>query len=302
MIRRWALAGLTSLALIGPALAGGDSQDRLVNFNKSVDVDEGQSLVVRIPEGSVYIDTWDQKSVQIRCGRVNKEAIELRTLRNILLLTGRRGYDWDDGELDITVPKWMEVSVEGQSVEVEIDGVENRIDVEIIEGDISVVGGRDRVRLRSIQGSIQVEHARGRIDVASTQDNVTVLDSYGQVIVEAINGDIRIAGVESDNTEAISFTGDILYDGTIDPRGDYYFSTHDGDINIAVGEEADVSVTVITKQGDFESDFDVRLLPMISNDRLEFMLGEGSAKLRIESFSGDVRFFDPKQGRRKRGR
>jgi hypothetical protein len=284
------------------AFAGGDKKSSGARYEKSIPVEAGRSLDVRLSSGYLYIDAWDQDEIRILASEGAEKALEIRELRNVLVLSSRKDDDWDELDLDISVPRWMDVRVEGHDVEVEITGVESRVDVEIIEGDIKLVGGRDRIRLRSINGSIFVEHSQGRIDLSSTQDNVTVLDSAGQILTEAINGDIRIAGVTSDNVEAISFNGDVLYDGTLEDRGDYFLSTHAGDINVAVSLDASLSVSIATEDGDFESDFDVRLMPLTKNGRLEFMLGDGSADLRIESFSGDVVFFDPKKGRKKRQR
>lgn len=271
-------------------------------FNESRKVEPGDQFVLRAHRGIAYIGAWDRNELRIRAHLPEGEGVQLRELRNIWMAIAPSGeHDYKGAEFDISVPKWMEVEVEGHSLEVEVEGMDSKLSVEVIEGNIQVTGGKDRVFLRSLQGAIRVEHAEGRIDVASTHDNVTVLDSAGQVIAEAVNGDIRISGVRSDNVEAISFSGGVLYDGTIEAGGDYYFSTHDGDIDVALGEDASAAVTIITKSGDFSADFELKLMPMTNRDRLEFVLGGGKARVRAESFSGDVHFFDPKMGRKKKG-
>lgn len=301
MNRRWIFTLMLCLVATS-AFAGGDQKRSGARYEKTIAVEAGRSLDVRLARGYLYVDAWDRDEIRILGSASAEGALETRELRNVLVLSSRENDEWEELDLDISIPRWMDLRIEGNAVEVEITGLESRVDVEVVEGDIKLVGGRERVRLRSINGAIQVEHAQGRIELSSTQDNVTVLDSSGQILTEAINGDIRIAGVESDNVEAISVNGDILYDGTLQARGDYYLGTHDGDINVAVSADASLSVSIATAEGDFESDFDVRLMPLTRNGRLEFMLGDGSAELRIESFSGDVVFFDPKKGRKKRQR
>jgi hypothetical protein len=299
MNRRWIFTLMFCLVAV-TAVAGGEQKRSGARYEKVIPVERGRSLDVRLARGYLYVDAWDRNEIRIVSSAGAEEALEMRELRNVIVLSSGEDDEWEELDLDISLPRWMELRIAGNAVEVEIEGVEGRVDVEVVEGDIKLVGGRERVRLRSINGSISVEHAQGRIDLSSTQDNVTVLDSSGQILTEAINGDIRIAGVDSDNVEAISVSGDVLYDGTLHDRGNYYLSTHAGDINVAVSSDASLSVSIATERGDFESDFDVRLMPLTKNGRLEFMLGDGSANLRIESFSGDIFFFDPKKGRKKR--
>ena len=295
---KWRVLSLCVLSIVCArgAMAGEHS------FDESRQVKPGDQFVLRAHRGYAYISAWDRNELRILAQLPDGEEMQLRELRNIYIAVAPSAKeDYKLAEFDITVPKWMEVEVEGHTLEVEIEGLVSKLSVEVIEGNIQVIGGKDRIFLRSLQGSIRVEHAEGRIDVASSHDNVTVLDSSGQLLAEAINGDIRLSGVRSDNVEAISFSGGVLYDGSIEPGGDYYFSTHDGDIDVALGEEASAAVTIITKQGDFTADFELKLMPMTNRDRLEFVLGDGKARVRAESFSGDVHFFDPKTGRKKKG-
>lgn len=285
---------IACLALGGAALAGD------YDFEESRPVEAGASIVVRATRGVVYVSTWDRDEIRIYADHGEDGEVELREIRDILIVSASKEGNWIDVDFDITVPRWMDVGVEGHSLDVELEQVGGRVEVEVVDGRVFIQGGKEKVFVRNVQGPVRIEHAEGRIDVASNQENITVLDSAGQILAESISGDIRIASVQSFNVEAISVSGDLLYDGSLEENGDYYFSSHNGDIQIGVAEDASVAVTVIAEKGDFSADFELRLLPLTRKGKIEFVLGDGDAKLRAESFSGHIQLFDPKKGRGKR--
>lgn len=273
------------------------------HFNETMTVEDGVELVVLARSGLVLLSTWDSDEIKVRATHDEEAQIRVsEQRRNVKVFAKINGDDAGDVQFDITVPRWMDVSVEGHSVDVECENMGGRVEIEIFDGDIYLEGGRERTNLTSINGDIRVENGNGRVTAFSPHGSVTILDTEGPLVAETVSGDIRLAGVASDNVEAISVSGDVLYDGSVVTNGNYYLESHDGEIQIGLSPDADVSVLVITAKGEFSTDFDVRLEKGRSGDRLEFTLGDGSAKLRAESFAGDIEFFDPKHGRRKRGR
>lgn len=294
---------LLLLGLLILVLWAADSLAGEHDYEETRQVTKGNTFVLRAHRGDLHVDSWDRDELGIFVDQCCEPDIELRQIQDVLILSiGQSKEDWSGADIQINMPRWMPLEVEGNTLEVDVENLDAPISVEVIDGSIRIVGGKERVFLRSLQGQIQIKHAEAHIDVSSSQENVTVLDSKGQILAESVGGDIRIAGVESDNVEAISFGGDVLYDGSIEDGGDYYFSTHSGDVEVGLGEENSASVTIVAEKGNFSADFELRLLPMTNRERLEFVLGDGKAKVRAESFSGDIFFFDPKKGRSKRHR
>ena len=69
-------------------------------------------------------------------------------------------------------------------------------------------------------------------------------------------------------------------------------TTHNGDIRVSLGAQANATVFVRTFGGDFSSDFPVTLPEGMSNrdgnKRFNFTLGGGSARVELQSFQGDI--------------
>jgi DUF4097 and DUF4098 domain-containing protein YvlB len=83
--------------------------------------------------------------------------------------------------------------------------------------------------------------------------------------------------------------GDIIYLGTIDHGGRYRFASHNGDLEVAVPDIADATISVATFNGEFESNFPVELTETKKGKRFAFTLGKGSATIELETFGGTVK-------------
>ena len=86
--------------------------------------------------------------------------------------------------------------------------------------------------------------------------------------------------------------GDVRFEGPTADKGLYRVTTHNGDIRVSLGAQANATVFVRTFGGDFSSDFPVTLPEGMSNrdgnKRFNFTLGGGSARVELQSFQGDI--------------
>lgn len=281
-----------------PAVAGGDG-----GFAQDMAVEPGMRLEIASQAGYTLVRAWDEDRISVQAEHGPRAEIEFRKVGDVVLLRPE-GYQGRSAivDLEVRVPAWMPVRLEGHHVDVEIEGLQSEVDVDLVDGDILLRNASGKIMLRSVQGSIEVTGCSGDIDVGSTNEGIFLQDCEGQILAETINGDLRLEGISSSRVEGVTLNGDILYDGSTNPDGEYYFATHHGDVEISVPENADLTISVANVDGDFESDFDMRPVGTRPGKRLKFVLGEGSGQLRVESFNGDITLFDPKSGRTKRGR
>ena len=85
--------------------------------------------------------------------------------------------------------------------------------------------------------------------------------------------------------------GDLTFNGAVRDGGAYRLTTHSGDIRAGLGGAANATVFVRTFQGDFSSDFPIQLPEGqrdSSSKRFNFTLGNGSARIEVQSFNGDI--------------
>lgn len=297
IVRRW----MWMLAMV--VMASLAFADEMV-YEETYDVEEGAWLEIDCPTGTITIDSWEQDRVELVAYHEPDAEVRSRKVRGDVQVGSasekRRNQPID---YEVRVPVWLNVGVAGNHVEVEIRGVNGRIEVETIDGDVFVKGGREKTVLQSIKGDIRLEGAEGEIGVESADGDVTVIDSKGTLIVAAVNGDVRCENVVSSMVEVETLQGDILFDGALADEGDYYFTTHTGEIELSVPRDVNLAVTAVTYHGEFATDFDTPSPDRrrgVAQQRWAFEIGAGTGTLRAESFQGDIELFSSKRGRGKR--
>jgi hypothetical protein len=123
--------------------------------------------------------------------------------------------------------------------------------------------------------------------------DIHLADASGVVVSETVNGDLTLQRIESDSVDVSTVNGEIFYEGSLRTRGVYRFTSHNGDIAVAIPMAASATVNVSTFSGEFASDFPVTLQESRPGRRYCFTLGKGGARVDLESFQGTIHVFRP---------
>jgi DUF4097 and DUF4098 domain-containing protein YvlB len=282
---------LATFALAMFALVQSDGPDT------TIAVQRGQRLELHAHAGEITVRTWARNALRVRADLDSEGRLSINQGPSVVIVgaSDRRGR-LTEVTFEVTVPTWMGVSLSGVNASMRVEGVAAPISAETIDGDVTVTGGEGNVSLRSIQGAVALTGAKGRISASSVNSDVTVRGAAGEVRAETVNGEVRLERIESDEVDANTVNGDIVYDGVIRKNGSYSFVTHSGDVTVTVPEGTDATVAVSSFQGDFESSFPVTLRERRGR-RFNFTLGAGSARVNLESFQGTIRLVRPGAGR-----
>jgi DUF4097 and DUF4098 domain-containing protein YvlB len=278
---------LVTFAVAMLALVQSDGTDT------TIAVQRGQRLEMRAHTGEITVRSWERGAVRVRADLEPGARLDIGQGTTVLSVgaSGRRGPP-PSTDYELTVPAWMPVMLNGVNVSMHVAGVQAPISVETVDGDVDVTGGEGNVSLRSVQGAVTLTGGKGRLSVGSVNSDVVVRGASGEIRAETVNGEIRLERIESDEVDANTVNGDIIYDGGIRKNGSYRFATHNGDVTVTVPEGADAIVSVSSFEGDFESSFPVTLRERRGR-RFNFTLGSGSARVDLESFQGTIRLVRP---------
>jgi len=239
-------------------------------------VKPGANLTVENFAGEVVLSAWDKNAVRIQAPEAGDERVVVKpTTRGLSIKTGSKHAAGGSVELRITVPAWMDLDVSGVQTDVSIDGARGRVRVATIHGDIAVSGGR------------------GQIELNAVDQDIHLADASGVVVSETVNGDLTLQRIESDSVDVSTVNGEIFYEGTLRNRGVYRFTSHNGDIAVAIPTTTSATVNVSTFSGEFASDFPVTLQESRPGRRYCFTLGKGGARVDLESFQGTIHVFRP---------
>jgi len=239
------------------------------------------------------VSTWDRDQVRVQATHSDREQIDVQTADTTLRIRAR-GTRGPTNLVDyhLTVPRWMAVNLSGTYLEATVEGTTAEVTVETVHGNVRVVGGSGNVSARSVQGTITVDKASGRVQATTVNEGIRVTNVSGDVSADTTNGDIVVDNAQTSSLTVSTVNGDVTFNGTVRDSGSYRLTTHGGDIHVGLGGANNAIVFVRTFQGDFSADFPIQLPEGQSarsgSKRFNFTLGNGSARIEVQSFNGDI--------------
>ena len=271
----------------------------LVPTDQTVNVTKGTKLDVNNFAGDVIVKVWDRDAVRVEATHSDRESIDIKPGDQVLTIRSRSTRGGPPRSLDyaLTIPKWMAISVSGTYADVTMEGVGGDVTVDTTRGDIKVSGGSGFISLKSVQGEITLEKAKGRVEVRAVNEGIHLADITADISAESTNGSILLDRIDSPNVDLYTVNGNISYDGAIKEKGLYRLTTHNGLIAMPVAERANAIVTLRTYNGGIRSTFQ---LPGDAGERRKretLTLGNGSAHVGLESFSGTISLRRPGEAR-----
>ncbi|HET9328119.1 MAG TPA: DUF4097 family beta strand repeat-containing protein [Candidatus Eisenbacteria bacterium] len=252
-------------------------------------VRKGTRLEVDNFAGDIKVRAWSKDALRIEASHSRRTRVDIDRSQSVIRLTAVGRMMPGSVDYMLTVPTWMPLDLHGMSAEIDVDGTRAAVTAKSINGDVRVKGGSD-VTASSLQGEVRVEEAKGRVEVSSTNSGVKLRRIDGDVQAESMNGMILLDKVSAKSLEATTVNGSIVFVGPLVSGGQYNLSTHNGTVLVGLPEKPNVAVSVSTFSGDFSSDFPLEIEGgRRSGKRFNFILGDGRAKLELESFQGGVR-------------
>jgi len=270
--------------------------------DQTVQVTKGTKLTVNNFSGDVNVKTWDKDAVRVQADHSDREVIDIKPVDQTLTIRSRSTRGGPPRSLDytITVPTWMGVNISGTYADVTADGVGGDVTVETTHGDITIKGGSGVISLKSLRGTISLEKAKGRIEIRAMNEGIRLADISGDLSAESTNGSIVLDRVDSSNVDLYTVNGSISYDGPIKDQGLYRLTTHNGLVALAIPERANITLSARTYNGSIRASF-----PLPGGDpnnerrsrRTTLTVGNGSAHIELESFSGNIALRRPNEPR-----
>jgi len=266
--------------------------------DQTVQVQKGTRLDINNFAGDVSIKVWDKDAVRVQVTHSDRETIDIKPGDQSLLIRShssrgpQRSLDYQ-----ITVPKWMPISVNGIYADVTLEGTGGDLTIDTNRGDIKVIGGSGFMSLKSMQGEIDVSKSKGRVEIRAMNEGIHLADISGDVSAESTNGSLILDRIDSSNVDLYTVNGNISYDGPIKDKGIYRLTTHNGLIGLSVPEKVNATLMVRTYNGGVKSTFPLKLDDQNPRKRFTLTYGDGSARVELESFGGTIALRRPGEPR-----
>ena len=261
---------------------------------RTITVQQGTRLEISNHAGEVIVRGWDKNEVHIIAEHGSRDEIEIEEGNNTLRI-GAHSRNGHAAIIDylIQAPRGMDVEVAGPYCDIETLDMASQLYLETVEGEIRVNGGSGHVSVRSIEGDIWIEGVEGRVEVASVDGDLNLRGITGPLRAETVDGELILLDIHSADVEASTVDGDVIFEGSVTAEGEYHLITHEGDIRVGVPAESNVTFIVAIADGDFDTCFHMENTKRRSGHRFRVVLGEGSARMELETFEGDVQVCRP---------
>ncbi len=268
-----------------------DSTIAVAVVDTIIDVRPGDRVEFEGMSGDLIIRGWNDDRISIDGDGESDVRVRRRGSAIQVSREGRGGRS-RNFDAEIRVPKWMDVEVRGRSLDVWVEDLDGDVSVRNVSGDISIDQSRGAVEARTVEGEIEIKGARGGVSASSQSDDVLLIDVHGRVEAHSGSGDLTMVDIVSNSVQAETQDGDVTFSGTIADGGAYRFFVHDGDATIEIPGSANARFSVSTFDGEFHSDFPVRLDRFTGGRAFDFSIGSASAQVEIQVFDGEIRLLE----------
>jgi hypothetical protein len=293
---RWIALALSAGTLACTLAAGAEELEQTWEVAPDVHVD------VQIVSGSIELRGIDAEQVHVRAqgGR-----LEVEGSRDWLTLRGPgQGFPgWPFGggdvELEIELPLGSRITARTINGPIEVENVDGVLDLHAANGSIAVEGAPREAHLETLNAAIEFRGDGSEV-VARTLNGAIELSGVArEVEATSMSGHIRVEGDDLERAELRSMAGDIELLASLAPGARIHGKTYSGQVRLRLPADTSARFDVETFSGAVHSELVGRIdgkegrrgrwMPAGPGHRLHFVVGEGDARVAIDSFSGGVR-------------
>ena len=250
--------------------------------------------------GSIKVVAWDRSEVEVK-GTVGEDVERLEfggsdDYTTVKVVLPRRHGSFEDASADLTisVPRMARLAIETVSADISVTDSAGAIRVNSVSGEV-VLRTRSRdINASSVSGEVDVigSGAGGRIEASSVSGDVRIEGVDAELELESVSGDAKLQRSKVSRLTMQSTSGDVTYSGMLQGGGSYEFQTVSGDVVISLEGARDATFEVSSFSGDIENSFGPkprRTDKYAPGLELRFTEGKGSARVRINTLSGEAR-------------
>jgi DUF4097 and DUF4098 domain-containing protein YvlB len=291
---RWLLLLLVLVAGTADAQRRRDlGRDYRSSIDTTFAFDPRGTVSLTLGSGDIVVTGWSRDEIRVHATSENG-GIRLDASGSRLTLELSNAYRGDESRFEVTVPTGVRVIARAQSGDISISGTHGEVEARAQSGDVKVDDVANRLDIGTLSGDVEAHTVNGDVQIKSVSGDVQVSDFKGDFEGETVSGNIVLRTAIGRYVRSHTTSGDLVYEGTVDPSGRYELSAHSGDIRLDIPTNSSAQLTISTWSGAIDSDFPITLRPgehgigSAQAKRFTFEIGGGDARITAETFSGDI--------------
>jgi hypothetical protein len=257
---------------------------------------QGEVEIVNV-SGTIEVDGWDRSEVEVSGSAgdgVDRVDVTSSGNRTSVRVVPRSRMSWgNDGEahLVIHVPAKSAVMASLISSDFKVNGLVGMLKVQTVSGSVIGDAGGD-VNATAISGDIRLTaRAAKMMEIKTISGDIRLTGGGGEVDVTTVSGGatLDLAGVTRGRFKSVS--GDLMVALAMGTEGQIDSESVSGSVDMEFAATPAAEFDVQSFSGDIKNCFGPK--PVESRygpgSRLAYKVGEGHARVRINTKSGDVR-------------
>ena len=228
--------------------------------------------------------------------------------RNPLLawLSWNTNWPGENLNLKISVPYQVCPQIENSRGRIEINSIQGDVSVDNsradilcsnIDGPVSAHNSRAAVELTRVKGRVEVSNSRGLIRLVGVSAGGYLENSKGDIEIESATGEfefdntrgnIQVSGLNGAVT-AQNSRGDIVLLFAGQPTGNCDISTERGNIEVRIPPDIRADLSASSHRGKICCDIPLQLVGEMGGDEIEGTLAGGGPKLTLSCSRGEIR-------------
>lgn len=277
-----------------------------IDESRPLDAD-GRVLVDNL-KGRILVRTWDRNEVRVSGSlgdgveRLDIAGGKGNLTVKVIYPQSRGGmFNWWGGggdragasDIELRVPAGAEVSAQGVSADIDIQGVKGRrLQAKTVSGGIRAEGAPEEAEFTAVSGRIELALEGSSVSAETVSGGITLEGSpSGRINVGTVSGNITVRAGEIRRFDASTVSGSLrLQAGKLAGGARIGAETLSGSLDLILPRDSSANLSISTFSGDIRSEVgEVKRPRHGPGSSLEARLGDGDGDVRLESFSGTVR-------------
>ena len=285
---------LNAILLLGTALAMPAMAEEV---DRTLDAAPDGHVDVSNISGSITVEGWSRDQVKVtgELGRNIEKLIFERSGDKITVKVKapKRSSRGIASDLYIQIPEQSSLDVGTVSADIEVDEVLGEQKLNTVSGDIDAEAVSADITAAAVSGDVEVNGDRKEAETRanSVSGDVTLFRVAGTIAAESVSGDIIIDEGAFDRVNMNTVNGEILFQSELRDGGRLKAETVNGSVDVEFVGDVEGRFEIDTFNGDIDNCFGPkakRTSKYTPGWELEFVEGDGDARITISTLNGDV--------------
>jgi DUF4097 and DUF4098 domain-containing protein YvlB len=270
------------------------------DFERTVNADPQGQVRVSNVSGLVSVTGWDRPQVEVK-GRLSGDVERVDVFSDkgrttIKVVLPKRSIMDGDAELEIRVPEGSDLDVSAVSADVTTLRLTGPQRLTTVSGNIRADFARD-FEGKTVSGDMRLKgnSQPGGLRLSTVSGDVTLERGAGELEATTVSGDLVLEVLSARTVRTRTTSGDLLLRGSLTDDANVEAETISGEIAVRMKPQAGFEYEVSSFSGDIGNCFGRQAESANRHGpgmRLNGSTGEGKARLRVKSMSGDVALCD----------